>query len=288
MPGKSEPTSVCVFGLGLMGRPLAHALTGAGYDVRGWNRSPVDGKLVEGIAVCADVEEAGDAEIALLMLADSEAVGVVLARLEEHLRAGSVVLDMGSSDPSDSRHRAERFAARCVGWVDAPVSGGPEGVRQRNLAIMAGGLEADFERVRPILETLGTVVHVGAPGAGHTVKIVNQAIVGLTIEAVAEALALAERLGLDLRLVKKALAGGSADSRILQAHGERMIEHAYVPGAKVTTMLKDLLLAAELAESVAVELPHLVSTVRLYETLVSRGEGDLDCSALHKLRLLAT
>ena len=286
MPEKREATSICVFGLGLMGRPLARALTAAGYEVRGWNRSPLEREVVEGITVYADLAEAGDTEVALLMLADSDAVRLVLARLEEHLRPGAVVLDMGSSDPSDSRARAARLAAKGVGWVDAPVSGGPEGVRSRDLAIMAGGTERDFLRVRPILRTLGTVVHVGEPGAGHTVKIINPTIVGLTIEAVAEALALAERSGLDLRLVKEALAGGSADSRILQVHGERMIEHGYAPGAKVTTMLKDLRMAAELASRLGVDLPHVSSTVQLYETLVSQGEGDLDCSALHKLRLL--
>jgi len=157
------------------------------------------------------------------------------------------VIDMGTSDPSRSRAHASRLTAKGIGWVDAPVSGGPEGAAKSSLAIMAGGSEPDFARARPILEKLGRVVRVGEAGAGHTMKIVNQLIVGLTIEAVAEALTLAEKAGLDPRLVQKALAGGFADSKILQVHGSRMIARSYVPGGKVKTQLTDLLLARDLA-----------------------------------------
>lgn len=277
-------TSVCVLGLGLMGRPMARRLMDRGFAVRGWNRSPLPSDLVAGIPLFADLADAADAEVCLLMLADSDATDAVLARLEPHLRPGRLVLDMGSSDPARSRAHAARLAAGGIGWVDAPVSGGPEGAAAGTLAIMAGGEEADVARVRPVLEALGgNVVHVGGPGAGHTAKAINQLIVGLTIEAVAEALTLAERCGLDPRRVQEALRGGFADSKVLQIHGARMIARAYTPGGKVRTHLKDARLALALAAAAGVHLPHLESVAARFEALVAQGDGDLDHSALHKL-----
>jgi 3-hydroxyisobutyrate dehydrogenase-like beta-hydroxyacid dehydrogenase len=205
--------------------------------------------------------------------------------LKPYLREGRLVVDLGTSRPSDSVERAAALAGKGVGWVDAPVSGGPGAILERRLAIMAGGHEVDVARARPILSEVGRLVHVGGPGAGHTVKLVNQVIVSLAIEAVAEALALAERCGLDLELVRDALAGGSADSRVLQVQGSRMIAHDYTPAAKATIMLKDLRLISEVACSVGVELPHAASARELYEELVAAGDGELDSSALHKLRL---
>lgn len=277
-------TSVCVFGLGLMGRPIARRLMGAGYQVCGWNRSLLPEKLVEGIPLCPELAEAAQAKVCLLMLADTPAVDGVLAQLEPHLSPGQVVMDMGTSNPAHSRAHAWRLAAQGIGWVDAPVSGGPEGAAAGSLAVMAGGTVADFSRVRPFLEILGSnVVRVGGPGAGHTAKVINQLIVGLTIEAVAEALTLAEKSGLDPQLLQQALQGGFADSKILQLHGSRMINRAYTPGGKVRTQLKDLHLAHELARSVSVNLPHLESAIALYQQLMAQGDSDLDHSALHKL-----
>jgi 3-hydroxyisobutyrate dehydrogenase-like beta-hydroxyacid dehydrogenase len=275
--------SVSVVGLGLMGRPAARVLAESGYEVRGWNRSPLPAELTEGIALAADLAEAAESEALILFLTDSVAVGEVLGALEPRLRPGQLVVDMGTSWPADSAERAERLAARDVGWVDAPVSGGPPAILERRLAIMAGGSEEDVRRAEPLLSQLGRVVRVGGPGAGHTVKLVNQVIVPLTIEAVAEALALAERCGLDLEVVREALSGGSADSRILQVQGSRMIAHDYTPSARATIMLKDLRLISELAASVGLRLPHVESTRALYEQLVDSGGGDLDTSALHKL-----
>ena len=277
--------SICVLGLGLMGRPLARELAASGHDVRGWNRSQLAPELVSGITVVPDLEEAAAAETLVLMLLDSGAVGEVLAGLEPHLRAGQLLVDMGTSRPADSVERAVRLAERGIGWVDAPVSGGPPAIVERRLAIMAGGRDDDVRRAERLLSPLGRVVHVGGPGAGHAVKLVNQVVVPLTIEAVAEALALAERCGLDLEVVRDALRGGSADSRILEVHASRMIAHDYTPAAHATIMLKDLRLVEEVAASVGLDLPHVESTRGRYEELVARGEGELDSTALHKLLL---
>lgn len=277
-------TSVSVIGLGLMGRPMALALLQSGFDARGWNRSPLPADATAGIPVCTRLEDAARAEVCLLILADSPATDSVLAGLEPHLRAGQLILDMGSSDPARSKVHAARLAAKGIGWVDAPVSGGPEGVRAGSLAIMVGGVEADVARAQPLLDVLGgNVVRVGGPGAGHTAKVINQLIVGLTIEAVAEALTLAEKCGLDPQRVQQALRGGFADSKVLQMHGTRMITRAYVPGGRARLQLKDLRHAVTLAAGAGIRLPHLESAVALYERLVAQGDGDLDHSALHKL-----
>lgn len=275
--------SICILGLGLMGRPIIRTLLGAGLDARGWNRSHLPEEHTEGIPLCSSLQEAARATICILTLADSAAVDAVLARLESHLKPGRLVIDMGTSDPARSREHAKRLIAKGIGWVDAPVSGGPEGAAKGSLAIMAGGSEDDVARARPTLEKLGRVVRVGEAGDGHMMKIVNQLIVGLTIEAVAEALTLAEKVGLDPRMVQKALAGGFADSKILQVHGSRMIARTYVPGGRARTQLKDLTLAQSLARQAALRLPHLDSAVITYQRLVDGGDGDLDHSAAHKL-----
>ena len=278
------PQSVGFLGLGLMGRPMARNLAAAGVDVRCWNRSPLASELTEGIPL-RPFEDAAAADIVLLMLSDSAAVGALLEQLEPLLREGQIVLDMGSSNPVESRERAARLRTRGIGWVDAPVSGGAEGAAAATLAIMAGGSDEDVERVRQLLETLGAnVVHVGGPGSGHMAKVANQVIVGMALEAVAEALALVEAAGLDPRLVQQALRGGWADSRILQGQGTRMIERDFVPGGKVRTLRKDLDLATGVAGDFGLDLPHLESTFAIFDGLVERGDGDLDCAAIYTLR----
>src|SRR3989449_10147113 len=274
---------ICRLGLGLMGRAIAWTLLAAGCRTMGWNRSPLPEQVVAGIPLVQTVKDAASATVCILSLADSDAVDAVLGRLDPHLRPGRLVIDMGTSDPSRSRAHAARFTAKGIGWIDAPVSGGPEGAAKASLAIMAGGAEPDFARARPVLEKLGRVVRVGEAGAGHTMKIVNQLIVGLTIEAVAEALTLAEKVGLDPHLVEKALAGGFAGSKILQVHGSRVIARSYIPGGRGRSPLKELDLTKPVALSVSLHLPHLDSAITLYQALVDLGHGDLDHSGIHKL-----
>ena len=275
--------SVAVLGLGLMGRPFARVLARAGFDVVGWNRSSLDAELLEGIEQVV-FEEAATRDVSLLMLSDSPATIELIEKLEPLLGAGQTVLDMGSSDPRDSAAHAARLGERGIGWVDAPVSGGPEGAANGSLAIMAGGSKDDAARVAPLLDALGSnVVRVGDAGAGHTAKLVNQLICGLAIQAVGEGLTLAEKAGLDPTLVQQALAGGFADSKVLQLHGARMIARDYTPGGKARTHLKDLRMVQALATDLGLSLPHTDDAAGRYEHLVERGEGDLDHSALHKL-----
>ena len=163
--------AITLFGLGIMGRPIARTLIKGGIDVRGWNRSPLPENLTAGIPWYQNLEEAAQADVCLLLLKDSVAVDAVLGQLEPHLSGGQIILDMGSSDPTHSEIHAGNLAARGIGWVDAPVSGGPEGAETGTLSIMAGGSSRDVDRVRPVLDVLGTnIVHVGRPGMGHVVK----------------------------------------------------------------------------------------------------------------------
>ncbi len=279
-------TSISMIGLGLMGRPMARVLLAAGFDVRGWNRSQRSEDEVQGIPLCSSLEEAAQAEVCLLMLFDSGAVQDVLGQLELYLSPGKIVLDMSSSHPFRSEENAKRLTEKGVGWVDAPVSGGPEGAKEGSLAIMAGGSVDDFDRVKPILEALdGNVVRVGEAGKGHVTKVINQLIAGLVIEAVAEGLILAEKLGMDPTKLQEAFKGGFADSKILQIHGTRMIERRYIPGGQVATQHKDMRTAQELAAHASIELPHLNSAKAMYDRLIEQGDIELDHSALHKLIL---
>ncbi len=277
--------TVSVVGFGLMGRPMAERLDQDGHDVKVWNRSAITSNP-QNLPVCERLDEATSTDVVLLMLANSAAVDETMSKITDLLRPGQIVLDMGSSDPARSVQHAAELKRNGVGWVDAPVSGGPEGAAAGELSIMVGGDAADIEAVRPLLDTLGgNVVVLGGPGAGHSAKVVNQIIVCLTIEAVAEALALGEAQGLNLPLVLEALRGGFADSRILQVQGRRMIDREYVPGGRLATLHKDLVLAKQLSEHHGLSLPNVCSTIELSDILVDAGDANLDASALHKLRV---
>src|SRR2546425_4101998 len=170
--------SICVLGLGLMGRPIARTLLAAGYGVVGWNRSTLPEQVVAGIALTRTMKDAASATVCILVLADSDAVDAVLGQLEPHLPRGGLVIDMGTSDPSRSRAHASRLTAKGIGWVDAPVSGGPEGAAKSSLAIMAGGSGPGFARGPPILQKTRRVVPGGGGGGGPPQKKIKKLSVG--------------------------------------------------------------------------------------------------------------
>ena len=274
--------SVCVVGLGLMGRPIARRLAESGFAVATWNRSPAE--QVPGAAVAGSLADAASADVIVLVLSDSAATGEVLSALSASLRAGALVIDLGSSEPGDSRERAARLAERGIGWVDAPVSGGPRGAEKGSLAIMAGGADADVARARPLLEALGAnVAHVGAPGSGHAMKIVNQVIVCLSIGGVAEALALAASMGFAAAEVQAALRGSTADNAQLRAVGNVIARREYTPAAKIRTILKDLRMGASAADSFGLELPQLQRAMEICELVTSLGAADEDCAVVYEL-----
>ena len=277
-------------GLGLMGRPMSLNLHRAGARLVIYNRSRavVDNLIREAIEPAdnpADV--ACRTEIVVLMVSDTPAVKQVLFGdngLADGLRPGALVIDMGTTAVAATREYAARLAQTGVDFIDAPVSGGEIGARDGSLAIMAGGSEAAVKRAWPLFDILGkSTIHVGDVGAGQVAKAANQVIVGLNIGAVAEALALAECAGVDPSKVRQALLGGFAASRILEVHGQRMIDNSFAPGGKVTTQHKDLSQALDLAASLGLSLPATHLNMTLYQRLIDKGEGGLDHSALIRL-----
>jgi 2-hydroxy-3-oxopropionate reductase len=289
----STPLSVAFLGTGIMGAPMCGHLLDAGYPTRVWNRTRAKAEplAARGGRLCESVVEAiSGADYVLCMLDTGDVIDHVLfgstardAAAADSLAKGAVLIVMSSIPVETTRRQATHLAARGVGYVDAPVSGGEKGALERTLTIMAGGDESVVERVRPLLETMGRVTRVGPTGAGQLSKLANQAIVGITIGAVAEALTLVRRGGADPAAVRAALLGGFADSAILRQHGQRMIDGAFEPGGRARLQLKDLRTARLLAAELGVELPLLQLAEQQFQQMCDRGLAELDHSALYLL-----
>jgi 3-hydroxyisobutyrate dehydrogenase-like beta-hydroxyacid dehydrogenase len=286
---KLDGVTLGFIGLGLMGRPMCLNLHRAGAHLIVHNRSRrvLDELERPGIVPArTPAEVARSAPIIILMLTDTPAVENVLYAtdgLMEGLQESSLVVDMGTTAVANTREAATRLKHAGSDFVDAPVSGGEIGAIQGKLTIMAGGEPDAIERARPVFEVLGSsFTHIGCTGAGQVAKAANQIIVGLNIGAVAEALSLVESAGVDPAKVRQALMGGFAASRILEVHGQRMIDRDFKPGAKVTTQCKDLKQALELGALNHQSLPATKLSLSLYQSLVDRGQGELDHSALIK------
>ena len=276
-------------GLGLMGKPMARNLANAGADLIVHNRSSasIDELVSEGMAAGGSPSgTAQGADIIIMMLPDTPTVEKIL--LGENgvlvgLKPGSLVIDMGTTKVPVTRAFAKAIEDKGCDYVDAPVSGGTIGAENATLTIMAGGTDAAFERAHPILNVLGSrITHIGGAGTGQVAKAANQVIVGLNIGAVAEALTLAKHAGADPAKVREALAGGFADSRILEVHGQRMIDDTFMPGARATVQRKDMDQALELAAELGIELPATSLSRDLYDWLIENGGADLDHAALIK------
>jgi 3-hydroxyisobutyrate dehydrogenase-like beta-hydroxyacid dehydrogenase len=279
--------TVGFIGLGLMGRPMSLNLMKAGAHlvVHSRSRGPVDEMAAKGMTPAdTPAAVARQAETVIVMASDTSAVEAIVAGENGLLGAAgprTLVIDMGTTAVTASRRLAQSVAEAGAAYVDAPVSGGTVGAEAGNLTIMAGGADAAVERAMPHFQVLGQrVTQVGGPGAGQVAKAANQVIVGLTIGAVAEALTLARRAGVDPEKVREALQGGFADSRILELHGARMTSRDFRPGGKSTTQRKDMAQALELAAELGLDLPATALNLELYDHLIDAGFGDLDHSAL--------
>lgn len=274
-------------GLGLMGRPMVRHLMDAGAEMSLWNRTRrVAETLYPGRACVCDTPAAlaRNTDIVILMLADTAAVEQVLFGpdgLASGLTPGNLVIDMGTTAAMPTRDFAQRLAADGVDHIDAPVSGGEIGALDASLTIMAGGTDHAIGRARPLFGVLGRhFTHVGGVGAGQVAKAANQIIVGLNIGAVAEALALVRAAGVDPGKVRQALLGGFAGSRVLEVHGQRMVDGTFEPGARATTQYKDMRQACELGALLGQPLPATELNRTLFGRLIEQGDGDLDHSAL--------
>lgn len=284
-----EGMRIGLIGLGFMGKPMARNLAAAGavMTVHNRSRASVDELASEGMTpATSPLEVAETTDIIITMLTDTPAVEAVMTGpngVFDGLSAGKLVIDMSTTKVPATRILGEGAAGKGADYVDAPVSGGTIGAENGTLTIMAGGSDEAFVKALPVLNVLGQrITHVGPIGTGQVAKAANQVIVGLNIGAVAEALALARRAGADPAKVREALSGGFADSRILEVHGQRMIDGAFEPGAKSTIQRKDMDQALELAEQLGLEMPATSLSRDLYDKLIANGDGDLDHAALIK------
>ncbi len=274
-------------GLGVMGRPMAVNLCKAGHRLSVYARNPAQSApLAEaGAAVLATPAAVARAsEILFVNLADDNALEAVLFGPQgaaASLTAGSIVVDMATTSPTYTRQLAGRLGECGSDLIDAPVSGGEAGAIAGTLSIMAGGPEAAFQRVLPLFRIIGgCIVHVGASGAGQVAKACNQIVVSATLLGVAEALTFAAHQGIDAAKVRQALLGGSAFSRILEFHGQRMLDRNFKPGFKARLHRKDLGIVMAAAQSAGMALPGTALAAQLMNALVGNGEGELDSSAL--------
>ena len=277
-------------GLGVMGKPMAKHLVAKGHRVVVHNRSrgAVDELVAAGATAgtsAADVSRQSD--IVITMLPDTADVELVLTGADgvlSGLRKGSVVVDMSSISPVATRRLAATVAAKGAVMLDAPVSGGEIGAVNATLSIMVGGDAAAFARVKPVFECMGNperIVHIGAePGSGQVCKVCNQVAIGGALAGVSEAFAIARKAGVDAALVRQALLGGFAASRVLEVHGERMLKNNYAPGFRARLYQKDLRIAGETAGASNVAAPATAIVTQLVNALVASGGGDLDYSAL--------
>jgi len=243
-----------------------------------------------GAIACASPAEVGrQADIIFTMVSDTADVEEVILGAQgvsEGARSGSVVVDMSTISPAVTRSIAARLAEQGVEMLDAPVSGGEQGAIDGTLSIMVGGAESVFERVRPWFARMGrSIVHVGASGAGQVCKACNQVVIGHTLVGVGEALLLARAAGVDPLRVREALLGGFAQSRVLEVHGQRMIEGEYAPGFKARLHQKDMRIILETAAQLGIALPGAAVFAQSINALVGRGSGELDSSAIHQIQL---
>ena len=276
-------------GLGLMGKHMARNLHAAGAYVVIHNRSRaiVDELAAEGMTPATSPSGvAKRSSVILLMLTNTPAVEAVLSGIDgvlDGLSDGDIVIDMSTTKVPTTRELAAAVRAKGAEYIDAPVSGGTTGAKAGTLNIMAGGTATAIECAQPIFNVLSSkLTHVGDVGSGQIAKAANQMIVGLNIGAVAEALTLAKKAGADLALVRQAIQGGFADSKILDVHGQRMIDDSFIAGAHSTTQRKDMDEAIELAQSLGLNLPATTLNRDLYDQMIEAGHGNLDHAALIK------
>ena len=274
-------------GLGIMGKPMSGHLVKAGHEVSVYdlNSAHVQELTAKGASACKSSKEvAQKSDIIFIMVQDTPDVEAVLFGKDgvaEGLKANSIVVDMSSISPIATKEFAKKLGGMKVEMLDAPVSGGQVGAEKATLSIMVGGKAEVFEKIKPYFQLMGkNIVHVGGNGDGQTCKVANQIVVALNIEAVGEALLFASKAGADPVKVRAALLGGFAHSRILELHGERMLNRTFNPGFRIRLHQKDLNLALQSARSMGVSLPNTATAQELFNAVAAHGGIDLDHSAM--------
>lgn len=262
---------IAFLGIGLMGLPMTKNLLAAKYPVNAWNRTRAKAEPLSafGANVTDTAQKAvEDADIIITMLSDGPSVIDVVAQCLNHFRAGALLIDMSSTQQSEAITIHAMLAAKDVRFVDAPVSGGVVGAEVASLAIMAGGRDEDFEHALPVLSVMGRATLVGPVGSGQLAKLCNQLIVGGTLSIIAEALLLAEAGGADPAAMRAAIRGGFAESRLLDVHGQRMLDRTFIPGGQIKTQAKDMENILIAAKEAGVTLPVSNLVTDLYRSIL--------------------
>lgn len=275
---------IAFLGVGLMGGPMVRNLLSAGFPMVLWNRTRAKSEVFAGQADITDDPAVAvrDADVVITMLENGDVVDSVLMgqKTLAAIPSGALLIDMSSIPPTLARRHGAAAAGVGLGYLDAPVSGGTRGAESGTLSIMVGGDATDLERASEVLSVLGRPLRIGPVGAGQLAKLANQAIVGITIGAVSEALLLAAKGGADPVAVREALMGGFASSRILEQHGQRMIDRDFAPGAPARIQLKDLRMILDEARAEDLTLPLAQQVYTEYRSLVANGHADVDHSGL--------
>ena len=251
-----------------------------------WNRSKKNLKEIKklGAEVCIDLFDLPNkCQVIIMMLANDKVCLDISKVLNKTIKKNQILIDMSSTKQKTAVEIGKKIKNKKGHFLDAPVSGGILGAQTGNLAIMVGGEKKIFEKIRNLLKTMGTVTYVGKTGSGQIAKLANQAIVGITIGAVSEALILAEAAGANPRAVREAIKTGFAGSPILENHGKRMIENNFKAGGKCSSQLKDMKNIVETAKIYNVDLPLSKKIEKLYDLIVKEGKSNLDHSALYSL-----
>lgn len=276
-----------LIGLGDMGLSMARHLLRAGHELAVWARreASAESLFADGAAWCGSPADlARRSEVVITMVGGSADVEDLALRADGLLAGfapGSVHVDMSTIAPATARTLAARYAEHGIGWLDAPVSGGPKGALEARLAIMVGGEAATLDRLRPVFEVLGErIVHIGPAGAGQVTKACNQMIMVAAIEAGAEALHLAAANGVDVAKVREALMGGSAASRVLEVMGERMLSRNFDKGVDARLHHKDFALLLAEAHALGAPLPIAATVGQQLNALMARGGARQDTAAL--------
>jgi 3-hydroxyisobutyrate dehydrogenase-like beta-hydroxyacid dehydrogenase len=281
---------VALLGTGIMGRHMARRLAAAEFAVTAWNRTPGKAEPLADHGVCIAASPsaaAANADVVIVMVSNGPAVEDVLfspddsgRKPAEAMAPGSVLVVMSSIPVETCQDQAPRLAARQVHYVDAPVSGGEPGARDGTLVILAGGEEAVVDGLRDVFAPLGRMTRIGPVGTGQMAKLANQIIVGGTMVAVAEALHFVACGGADPAAVRRALMGGFADSKILDLHGQRMVERNFVPGGPAHYELKDLRTAQAFAGTMGLHFTLLDTLAGIYGQLIEREGTGLDVAGV--------
>lgn len=275
--------NIAFLGTGLMGGPMVRRLV-AGHRLTVWNRSSGRAEALADVATvsASAVDAVRDADVVISMVIDGPATRALLEGdgVLDAMKPGALLINMASVEPSSDRALAAEAAKRGIAFLDAPVSGGVKGATEGTLAIFVGGEAANFERARPVFAHLGRPTLLGPTGSGQVAKLANQLIVAVTIGAVAEAFRLAEQSGCDPALLRDALRGGFAESRILELHGARMVTGDFVPGGRSVAQLKDLRNALDLAAETHTELPLSKTVKAAFQDFVdNKNGGEMDHAA---------